>query len=335
MQKNLFIVKVATRSNFQKSVITVMDRNRITNARIFISQVLLLAGLYFAVGQASFSLFVIHNVVTLVIFASEGFALAAVILFGKRLWLGVFLGQLLLALYNGLAWQVAVGVSAINSLEAVLGAALFQYFSLNRTLAKMRDVSGLLLLIFFVLQPFSATLGVSLLWFNNVIPSANFSLSWIFWWFGNGLGQTLVTPLLLVFVSDFCSIKQKLRSVYWLVLLIIPLSLIAFLPISFSLTLVFTVSIPLLIFIASRGGMALVTLAVFVLTPTILFFTRQQVTDKLNHGDITPLIELNAYLLSISIIGQFIAALLAEHKQALVEQQRTADHLQKIADTSL
>jgi diguanylate cyclase (GGDEF)-like protein/PAS domain S-box-containing protein len=303
-----------------------------TNIRIFISQVLLLAGLYFVAGQISFSLFVTHSIVTLVIFASEGFALAAVILFGKRLCLGVFLGQLLLALFNGVAWQVAVGLSAINSLEAVIGAILFQRWALNTSLTKISDVSGLLLLIFFILQPFSATLGVSLLWFNHVVPTEYFSLSWIFWWVGNGLGQALVTPLLLVFLSDTHRIKQKLRPAYWLILLAIPLALITFLPISFSLTLAFTVSIPLLIFIAIRGGMALVTLAMFVLTPIILFFTQQQVTDRLAQGDMSSLIQLNAYLLGMSIIGQFIAALLAEHNQTLAIQQRTTEQLQKISD---
>ncbi|HEX5755064.1 MAG TPA: hypothetical protein VFY12_01760, partial [Arenimonas sp.] len=78
-----------------------------------------LAVLYYLSGQASFSVAVAHGIVTLVVFAAEGFALAAGIRFGSRVWPGVFIGQLALALHNELAWPAALGVSAINSAELV------------------------------------------------------------------------------------------------------------------------------------------------------------------------------------------------------------------------
>jgi hypothetical protein len=148
------------------------------NISFFTAQILLLAGFYFAAGLASFSLAVSHAVVTPVVFVAEGFALAAVILWGRQLWLGVFFGQLMLALYNGLTWYTALGISAINSVEAVIGAILFHRLGLQPTFARMRDVLGLLVLIFFVLQPFSATLGILSLWSDGVIPDANLSVSW-------------------------------------------------------------------------------------------------------------------------------------------------------------
>ena len=64
----------------------------------YLAQIVALAALYFAAGQASFSVAVSNGIVSPVIFAAEGFALAGTILFGARVWPGIFLGQLLLAL---------------------------------------------------------------------------------------------------------------------------------------------------------------------------------------------------------------------------------------------
>ena len=120
---------------------------------LFLLRVALLATLYFISGQASFFLSVSYSVVTLVIFAAEGFALAFVILWGESLCVGVFLGQLVLALVNGLTWQTSLGIAIINSVEALLGAYLFRRFSLHPSLNTVRDLTGLLILVFFVLQP--------------------------------------------------------------------------------------------------------------------------------------------------------------------------------------
>lgn len=300
---------------------------------LYTAQVLLLAGLYFASGQASFSLAVSHTIVTLVIFAAEGFALAAVILWGKNLWLGVFLGQLTLALYNGLAWNMALGISAINSLEAVIGAILFHRFGLQSRFTRIRDVSGLLILIFFVLQPFSATFGVLLLWMHGTIPTANLGVSWFSWWFGNAMGQAIITPLVLSFLGDKKNLLQKWHNAIWLITLIIPVAIIGLFPASFSnITIAFTLAIPLFIIIAAQGGMALVTLATIILTAITLVFTRQQISESLSHGDLTLLLDLNAHLLAMVLTGQFVAAFLAEYKQAQQARQEVSEYLQKISD---
>ncbi|MDD1606304.1 MAG: PAS domain-containing protein, partial [Methylococcaceae bacterium] len=306
----------------------------VKNSWLSVLQILLLAGLYFVAGQASFSLSVAHNIVTLVVFTAEGFALAAVILLGTRLWMGVFLGQLVLALYNGLAWQLALGVSIINSLEAVIGAILFHRFALQPSLLTLRDVLGLLLLIFLILQPFSATLGNLLLWWGGVIQTAQLSTSWFSWWFGNALGQVLITPLLLCLFSSQGRIKKTLQNASWLTLLIIPASNIIFTNHSFSgIGITFAITIPLLILIAVKGGMAMVNLATLILAVTALLVTKQMRGVFVYDGTVL-LLDLNIYLLSILLTGQCIAALLAERKRvenALLDSQALLHTAQRAA----
>lgn len=296
--------------------------------RLYIAQILLLAGLYFIAGQASFSLSVSHAIVTQVVFAAEGFALAAAILLGARVWPGVFLGQLALALHNGLAWELALGVSAVNSLEAIIGAALFRRLRLRPGLETMRDVAGLLLLVFLVLQPFSATLGNLLLWLGGVVPTAYLIASWFSWWFGNALGQVLVTPLLLSFFSCRKNVGQRLRQTPWLKLFAIPAGIILFAAtVSSSLAVAFA-SLPLLILIAATGGMVAANLATAIIAVAILFLT-QQMKGAFVHNDAILLLNLNIYLLSMALAGQFISALLAEYRQARVAQQEALENLQK------
>lgn len=294
-------------------------------------QVLLLAASYFAAGQASFSLSVSHGIVTLVVFAAEGFALAAAILFGKRMWLGVFLGQLLLALYNGLHWHTALGVSIINSLEAVLGTILFHRLALQSTLAKIRDVSGLFLLIFFILQPFSATLGTTLLWLNNVVPTSQFTIACFSWWCGNALGQALITPLLLTAYTHKNNLRQSLYNFRKLSVFVLATAGILFSTALFSsVTLAFAVTVPLLIFIAEAGGITMVNLATTIVAAVSLLLT-QQMHGVFVEKNVILLLDLNGYLLSMALAGQFIAVLLGEYKQAHLEQLEALERLQKIA----
>ncbi|MDX1668658.1 MAG: MASE1 domain-containing protein, partial [Limnobacter sp.] len=165
--------------------------------------VLLTAFLYAFSGQLSFSAAVSNQIVTPVFFAAEGFALAAVLLFGPKMALGVFVGQLALALFNGLGLAPASLISLINSIEALIGYFIFRMFRLDVRIATPRDLIGLLGIIFLILQPFSATLGNLVLWYFDILLSwEDYLLSWESWWLGNCMGQAHLAPALLFMASQ-------------------------------------------------------------------------------------------------------------------------------------
>ena len=128
------------------------------------------AVLFFFFGHLSFLVQVGNVLVTPVLFASEGIALAFALRYGPGVWPGVFAGQLALALSRGLPLLPALGISAGNSFEAVLAVVLFRALGLNVNLHRARDLSGLLALVFLVLQPFSAIVGNAILWSAGFIP---------------------------------------------------------------------------------------------------------------------------------------------------------------------
>ncbi len=115
-----------------------------------------LAVIYFITGKLSLLLSQENNIVTIVYFIPEGFALAAMLIYGKAIWVGVLLGQFFLALDAGITPLSAMCIGAINSLESFIGVILFNFFKLDKSLKQLKDIVGLILIITLVLQPISS-----------------------------------------------------------------------------------------------------------------------------------------------------------------------------------
>jgi signal transduction histidine kinase/ActR/RegA family two-component response regulator len=161
-----------------------------------------LAALYFLFGQASFQVSVHHQVLTPVFFAPEGMALAAVVLFGPGLWPGIVVGQLLLGLSAGLPFVIALAIGLANGLEGLVGSFSFGFLNLRSDLKRLSDLLWLVTLVFLVLQPLSATLGMVAMHSGHVKSEPFFvTQEWLNWWSSNGIAQAQLTPLLLILFS--------------------------------------------------------------------------------------------------------------------------------------
>ncbi|CAK0746453.1 two-component system, sensor histidine kinase and response regulator [Gammaproteobacteria bacterium] len=273
--------------------------------------------LYFVFGYASFLTAVSHSIVTPIFFAPEGIALAASILIGPRVWPGVFIGQLALALSWRLAWEPALCISAINSLEAVLGVFLIRRWGVNPALVRTRDLALLLCSIFFVLQPFSATLGIATLWFHGIIPNwQEYQRAWINWWLSNAMAQSQLTPLLLVIFFTPDRLGQSLKKMFVPLLLLISAGWLAFSDIATnSLSVALVIFIPLLLWIADRGGIALVCVASSVITLFALSMTGQGIGPFVVNGKLL-ILDMNLFILGLSLPMQFFSMQIYERQYA-------------------
>jgi signal transduction histidine kinase len=163
---------------------------------LYVGKVLALATVYFGTARFGLSLDAVSGFATLV-WLPSGIAVATVLLFGPRLWPGLFLGAFLVNLLNGAPFPVAVGIGIGNTLEALVGVALLNRYDFSIALNHLRDVLLLVFLAMPVSALISATIGVSSLLLGKVIVLSAFPSTWSAWWIGDMISILIFTPFLL------------------------------------------------------------------------------------------------------------------------------------------
>lgn len=305
------------------------------SARQKAAHILLLAISYFVFGHLSFLVHVDNVLVTPVLFASEGIALAFALRYGPGVWPGVFAGQLALALSRGLPLLPALGISAVNSIEAVLAVVLFRAFKLDANLRRARDLAGLLALVFLVLQPFSAAAGNAILWSSGLIadPSA-LAQSWTNWWIGNSMGQMLVTPLLLVLFSGMRNPRQAAGDFFVPLAVLVPAVILQELLLrQTGIASLIVVLVPILILLAIYRGMIAVCVGAIAIAASALYATSHNFGPFVGGGH-AAILDLNVFLIGIALGGQFLSVFLerGREQQKMEEELRSArEQLQRTA----
>jgi len=85
-----------------------------------LGQIIGLGFLYFFTATAGLHIAATNKFATL-IWAPTGISLATLLIFGMRLWPGIFLGALLVNVITGAPLLVACGIAIGNTLEAIVG----------------------------------------------------------------------------------------------------------------------------------------------------------------------------------------------------------------------
>ncbi|MEQ1858301.1 MAG: MASE1 domain-containing protein [Chthoniobacteraceae bacterium] len=169
-------------------------------------EVLLLAALYFCTARLGLLTAMPGGHVTPV-WPPSGIALAAVLLLGRRVWPGIWLGSFAANLWDflgstpgvatGLATVATLGMGA--TLAALAGGYLLRRFVGERDLLeRVRDVCAFLALGGVLSCLISATIGVTALCMGGFAAWSGFGQTWLTWWLGDTAGVFVVSPLFLV-----------------------------------------------------------------------------------------------------------------------------------------
>jgi len=258
-------------------------------------------------------------IVTISVFFPEGFALAFVLLFGPRVVWGIFAGQFFLALAQDFSFIPAMLIAAGNSLEALLAYYLFRKLKFDTHLQHIRDIYLFIGVVVFILQPFSALMGTIVLLLYKVISFYEISTIFFSWWFGNLMGQLLLTPLLLylyhlryqihlwkmVFVSLFFGI------VCYIFIYIIPVENGSIL---FGITIV-----PLVMLLSYRNGNVYALSAIVMITLIAIYTSNHNIGPFSIYDERTNLINLNFYILAHILTILIMGVLFIEKNKALNE----------------
>ena len=187
-------------------------------------------GLAFAHAQSSIT----------AVWAPTGIALAALLVWGYRLWPAVAIGAFLANSWSSLPLVTVLGITTGNTLEALVGAFLLQRVAgFQRSLERVRDVLALVVFGGAISTTVSATVGVASLWLGGAIATGDLASDWRVWWLGDLGGDLLVAPLLLVLASPgaLSALRGRLVEAGALLAVLVPFTVLVFsqLPISYPL----------------------------------------------------------------------------------------------------
>jgi signal transduction histidine kinase/CheY-like chemotaxis protein len=180
-----------------------------------------LAAAYYGLARAGLGIHAVGGFATLV-WPPSGLSLAALLVFGPRLWPGILLGAFAANLATGAPPAAALGIAAGNTGEAIFALwALRRIHGFRPSLDRLQDTLGLVLVGGVVAPVVSATAGVASLWLGGALAPESAAPAWRAWWLGDSIGILVITPLLLTWRREQRSpIRQRRIESYALALLL-------------------------------------------------------------------------------------------------------------------
>src|SRR4029079_1227913 len=144
-----------------------------------------LTAVYFVAAKLGLRVAVVNPSATAV-WAPTGIALAAVLVFGNRVWPAIFAGAFLANLTTAGTALTSIGIAVGNTLEALIGAWLVNRSGGGRdALEEPRGVFTLALLAAGLSTMVSATIGVACLAMGGLADLADLGPVWLTWWLGD------------------------------------------------------------------------------------------------------------------------------------------------------
>jgi PAS domain S-box-containing protein len=178
--------------------------------------VLMLAAAYALTARIGLTIPYVGAFVTL-IWLPSGLSVAALVRGGVRLWPGVSVGALVVNLWGGASWPVALAISVGNTLAPLVAVAILRHCGVDTSFSRRADV-GHLLLAAAVGMTVSAVGGVGALHAGGLVPNGRLGSAAITWWLGDTLGVLLVAPLVLSASRSAWRELADVRRSFWVTL---------------------------------------------------------------------------------------------------------------------
>jgi integral membrane sensor domain MASE1 len=295
--------------------------------RPYLAKVVVLAGVYYGAAKLGLNLAFDAPSVT-AIWPPTGIALAAILLWGYRVWPGVALGALLANGWTGVPLYAVAGITVGNTLEALAGAYLLREFAdFRASLERVRDVLALVVLAGAVSTTISATIGVTSLLVGNEIASGDIGSVWRTWWLGDMGGDLVVAPALLVAATHwpYRRAPGRLLEAAALVAAVLGVSALVF---SQSAAITFVV-FPLLVWAALRFWQPGAVGAILLVASIAIPLTENDLGPFSGHPPDDRLLLAQGFLGIASLTALVLAAVITERRRAEEAVEYVAGTLQE------
>ncbi|HEY9697954.1 MAG TPA: MASE1 domain-containing protein [Trichocoleus sp.] len=293
------------------------------------------------------------------IWIPAGIGVAALLWFGRRMWVGIALGLFLLNHSMMAPWLLSAGSMLGSTLQALAGVSLLRWAEVRPSFDRLRDVLGFVGLAVLVAPLISATIGTSIAYGVGHIRWSEVGQNWWTVWLGDGMGILVFTPVLLL-VGQWLTkrhsenhavqvdrswqslsekLHQNLERGLWLAMLVSgswaifyshPTKAVALYPLEY-------LPFPIVIWAALRFGQAGAVLASFVLSCIAIggtvtgygpFVMKAQDPRQV-------VLLLQAFIGVVTVTSLVLATTMAERRQVEAQLRHTADRNRLLAEMGL
>ena len=255
-----------------------------------------------------------------------GMMLAIVILFGRRVWPGIFIGAcalnvpILVHEYPAATTAaIAAGQGIADVLQVLLGAYLFERIAGTRNpLNRARDVLTFVVVAAILSQAIGATVGVASLYFGGKLLWTEFGRLWWDWWVSNMASVLLIAPFLLSWLGNYRRPATHRFAMGGLVCGLAALGsfLLFHLPTPTSQYYFDYIAMLFVVWAAFTLGQTGTTAVTLLVAFVAIWSTATGSGPFLRTSPDESLLVLEVFLATLAILGLILAGVLTERKQA-------------------
>ncbi|HJP94597.1 MAG TPA: MASE1 domain-containing protein [Pyrinomonadaceae bacterium] len=292
---------------------------------------LIVAIVYFAAAELGLSVASLHQNVTPV-WPPTGIAIASLLIFGRRVWPGVFLGALAANLPTNIPIASAFGIATGNTLEALLACWLLQ--RTPRWRKSFESVGDVMIFVVYaaVLAPVvGATIGSLSLCFGDPREWGRFSWLWLTWWMGDGFGALIVSPLLLSWSSGrrFSSRDQaEIASLFVLLVIVVLIVFAGWFPGPVKTYPLAYLSLPCLLWAALKFDQRIVTTAIVLMAGLAVWGARHGYGPFAQPNPNASLLLLISFVGTATLMTLIVAAVTSERRKAETDRSKLGSELE-------
>ncbi len=284
---------------------------------------------YYVAARFSLRLALVRGQVT-PIWPPTGIAVAAMLVFGRRIWPGIALAAFAVNAPLGPSILGAATIATGNMLAPVLAVTLLNQVGFRPDLRRLQDAIAIVGLGALSAMLVSATLGTSTLVASGSIPSREFWPTWWVWWTGDAMGVLVVVPFLLSLRSirrgSRASWRRRVEALALFGSLAVVANVVFHLPLQIEY-LVF----PFLAWAAWRFGLRGAAPAA-LLTCAIAVWAAVRGAGPFEHGPLwAKMATLQVFNASVTFASFVLAAIAAERGQGIEGLQRAEEELAHMA----
>jgi len=288
-----------------------------------IYRILAIAGLgvvYFVAAKLGLKLAFLYPSASSV-WPGTGIALAAMLLFGYRVWPAIFVSAFLANLTTAGSVATSLGIATGNTLEGLIGARFLNRCANGRNVFdRARDILKFAFLAATLSTVVSATIGVTSLSMGNFIQPKDFGRVWFIWWLGDTIGSILLTPLLVLW-SINPRVRWNLSQIFERILFLsgfVLLSLIVFgglTPLSLKNYPLEFLVVPFFIWAAFRFGQRETAVAIVVLAAIAIWGTLRGYGPFAMRTSEKSLLLLQSFMGVKAVMSLVLSAIVAEYRR--------------------